>query len=94
MTRRWVWRSAFFIGVALALATSAPVGAQEIPANARAASYGQGWVCDTGYLERDRACVHFSAATDSEVRQLIVRQSVAAYSGSCACPYNVDRGGR
>ena len=32
--------------------------------------------------------------TDAEIRQILVRQSVARYSGSCACPYNTDRGGR
>lgn len=32
--------------------------------------------------------------TDAEVRQVIVGESVAAYSGSCACPFSVDLGGR
>ncbi|HZG46733.1 MAG TPA: hypothetical protein VEZ41_10800 [Allosphingosinicella sp.] len=34
-----------------------------------------------------------SAKSDSEVQRAI-RQSIAAYSGSCPCPYSVDRAGR
>lgn len=30
----------------------------------------------------------------SEVIRLIIAQSVNSYSGSCPCPYNLDRGGR
>jgi hypothetical protein len=32
--------------------------------------------------------------SDDAIRQRFVQQSVAQYSGSCPCPYNVDRGGR
>jgi hypothetical protein len=32
--------------------------------------------------------------SDAEVKQRLIRQSIAAYAGSCPCPYNVDRGGR
>lgn len=32
--------------------------------------------------------------SDEEIRQQIIRQSIAAYPGSCACPYNVMRNGR
>ena len=32
--------------------------------------------------------------TDAEIRQILVRQSIAGYSGSCPCPYNTDRAGR
>ena len=35
-----------------------------------------------------------SEMTDSEVRDRIVRESVASYSGSCACPENIDAAGR
>lgn len=31
--------------------------------------------------------------TDAEVRQAIVRQSIASYSGNCPCPYSVARNG-
>lgn len=30
----------------------------------------------------------------SEIVQLIIARSIDSYSGSCPCPYNVDRGGR
>lgn len=30
----------------------------------------------------------------SEIVQLIIARSINTYSGSCPCPYNVDRGGR
>lgn len=32
--------------------------------------------------------------SDSQIRRLIMQQSLAYYSGSCPCPYNVDRAGR
>ena len=32
--------------------------------------------------------------SDDRIRSILVSQSVARYSGSCACPYNRDRGGR
>ena len=32
--------------------------------------------------------------TDSQVRQRLIKESIASYSGSCPCPYNTDRGGR
>jgi hypothetical protein len=32
--------------------------------------------------------------TDAGIRQQIIRASIAAYPGSCPCPYNVDRAGR
>lgn len=32
--------------------------------------------------------------TDDQVRERLIRQSIAAYSGSCPCPYNTDRAGR
>ncbi len=35
-----------------------------------------------------------SAQSDTQIRQRIVRESIAAYPGSCPCPYSVDRGGR
>lgn len=31
---------------------------------------------------------------DKEIRQLLIRQSIASNAGSCPCPYNVDRGDR
>lgn len=32
--------------------------------------------------------------SDAEIAQQIIRDSIARYPGSCACPYNYDRGGR
>lgn len=32
--------------------------------------------------------------SDDEIRQLLIQRSTGGYSGSCPCPYNVDRGGR
>jgi hypothetical protein len=32
--------------------------------------------------------------SDAEIKQQIVRESIASYSGSCPCPYNTDRAGR
>jgi hypothetical protein len=34
------------------------------------------------------------AKTDAEIKQEIIKQSIASYRGSCPCPYNVDRAGR
>lgn len=34
------------------------------------------------------------AQSDAQVKQSIVRDSVASYPGPCACPYNTDRAGR
>ena len=35
-----------------------------------------------------------SGRSDAEIRRILVRQSIARYSGSCPCPYNTDRAGR
>jgi hypothetical protein len=32
--------------------------------------------------------------TDADIKQQIITQSIASYSGSCPCPYNADRAGR
>ena len=34
------------------------------------------------------------AQSDAQLRQRIIRESIAAYPGPCACPYNTDRAGR
>lgn len=31
--------------------------------------------------------------TDDQIRQQIIRQSIASYPGSCPCPYSVARNG-
>lgn len=35
-----------------------------------------------------------AAQTDAQIKQRLIRQSIAAYSGSCPCPYSTDRAGR
>jgi len=35
-----------------------------------------------------------AAKTDAEIKQEIIKQSIASYKGSCPCPYSVDRAGR
>jgi hypothetical protein len=32
--------------------------------------------------------------TDAQIKQAIIKESIAIYAGSCPCPYNVDRAGR
>jgi hypothetical protein len=34
-----------------------------------------------------------SQLTDDQIRQQIIRQSIASYPGSCPCPYSVARNG-
>jgi len=36
----------------------------------------------------------FAAPNDDEVRESVVRESLAGYPGNCPCPYNADRAGR
>jgi hypothetical protein len=36
----------------------------------------------------------FAFQSDAQIRQSIIRDSIAAYPGPCACPYNVMRNGR
>lgn len=43
---------------------------------------------------RQRAVAPPSRAEVSRARKALILQSIAAYPGSCPCPYNVDRGGR
>jgi len=32
--------------------------------------------------------------TDAEIKQLIIKESIAAYKGSCPCPYSTDKAGK
>lgn len=34
------------------------------------------------------------AQSDAQIRQRIIRESIASYPGPCPCPYNTDRAGR
>ena len=38
------------------------------------------------------ACQSF-ANTDEQIKQIIIKQSIANYSGNCPCPYNSARNG-
>jgi hypothetical protein len=57
------------------------------PASAQAA-------CGTTEVPRGSTCVSLPEATDDEIRQHLVRRSIASYSGNCPCPFNFDRAGR
>lgn len=35
-----------------------------------------------------------AAQSDAQIKQQIIRQSIAAYPGPCPCPYSVMRNGR
>lgn len=35
-----------------------------------------------------------AAQTDAQVKQRLIRESIASYPGSCPCPYSTDRAGR
>lgn len=32
--------------------------------------------------------------SDAQVRERLIKQSIATYPGNCPCPYNTDRAGR
>ena len=82
------------IGLALPIHSAGiPEVGQTVPPNASRTALG-GWVCHEGFVKRAQSCVPIASATDSEIRQLLIDRSLASYSGSCACPYNVDRAGR
>lgn len=84
------------VSVALAMISfsSGNADAQEIPENAYQTPYGKGWTCQSRFFERKSKCVPISEATDKEITQMIIRKSLANYSGNCPCPYNTDRAGR
>jgi len=48
----------------------------------------------TGEDQIPKECTALQSASDSEIRQFIIQQSIRSYPGSCPCPYNVDRAGR
>jgi len=66
----------------------------QIPENASLDISGNGWNCNRGYVKREASCVHISRATKSEIRRLIVSESIARYPGNCPCPYFSDSAGR
>ena len=76
-----------------ALAVGAVPAQERIPEHASMTARGS-WICDSGYAKRQQSCVPLADASDAEVRQQMVDESIASYSGNCPCPYNVDRAGR
>jgi hypothetical protein len=66
----------------------------DIPEHASLSYFGNGWVCNEGYLKRGDGCLPVERATDEEIRELIISNSIARYPGSCPCPYNTDSAGR
>lgn len=74
---------------------SAPLlQSDQIGVDASTLSGSDGWACEAGYVARGETCVRVSEASDKEIRQHLVLQSIASYSGNCPCPFNVDRAGR
>ena len=35
-----------------------------------------------------------AAASDGQIKQKIIQESIDSYPGNCPCPYNTDRAGR
>jgi hypothetical protein len=68
--------------------------AVQLPANASLDYSGHGWTCDDGFVKRVSKCVSIALATDSEIRRVLISQSLASYPGNCPCPWNADRAGR
>src|SRR5947209_18561624 len=46
------------------------------------------------YLSSASAQSNKAAKSDEEIRQAIIKESIASYKGTCACPYSQDRAGR
>jgi hypothetical protein len=45
-------------------------------------------------LGQTKAAKTDAAKTDAEIKQDIIKDSIASYNGSCPCPYNKDRAGK
>ena len=80
--------------VGFALLLSVRGIAAQLPAHSHKMLLPPGWACDDGYVQRGSQCVSLFVATDGEVRSYLVAVSIAAYSGSCPCPFNLTRAGR
>lgn len=65
-----------------------------VPQNAELDYYGNDWVCKRGYVKRASSCIYAKYASNSEVRQLIIDESVSNYPGNCPCSYFTDSAGR
>ncbi len=51
-------------------------------------------VCLFGLLLSAPLALAASAPSDDQIRQQVVKESIASYPGTCACPYSVMRNGR
>ena len=51
-------------------------------------------VLTAALLSTVSAIAQTGSLTDEQIRQRIIQESMASYSGSCPCPFNVDRAGR
>ena len=51
-------------------------------------------VCLFGLLLSTPPLLAAPAPSDNEIRQQIIKESIASYPGTCACPYSVMRNGR
>lgn len=50
------------------------------------------WACAAALLVA--ACDAQPVTTDAAIRQAMIRNSIASYSGSCPCPYSKTRDGQ
>ena len=91
--RLLVFTSGIVLCVGVPLAGAHSQG-RALPENARVSYDARGWECDDGFVRRKASCVSGATATDAEIRQHLIDQSIAGYSGRCPCPYFVDRAGR
>lgn len=46
-----------------------------------------------GFLYVDTAFAKTTRYTDEQIKQLIIEDAIAAYPGTCACPFNSARNG-
>lgn len=51
-------------------------------------------VCGLACLVSAHALAAQTSKTNAQIKEAMIRASIAAYTGSCPCPFNVDRGGR
>jgi len=93
-------RGKFLAGLVALLMLAGPMAAREsrsvpVPANAEPNRWGnRSWHCVQGYIRRSNTCVPVSQADDSEIRKLLIEDSIVKYPGNCPCPYFTDRAGR
>lgn len=70
------------------------LGSAEQPERSRSATAGRQGSDTSRPAPAPLATAAPRGPSDSDIRQAIIRQSIASDYGSCPCPYHVDRGGR